>query len=95
MIRAQAGEVFMLILEPGNWDRLKQQKPVNIEVPPGTNRLIMLYSPDVEYISELVAQGVPMLDAHQASLSRPEVHERPRVEPEPRFTHVKIQGEQA
>lgn len=95
MIRAQAGDVYMLVLEPGNWDRLKQQKPINIEIPDGAKKLIVLYSPDVAYIAELVAQGIPLLDAHQASLSRAEVHDRPRIDPEPRFKNVKITGEQA
>ena len=95
MIRAQAGDVLMLVVEPGNWDRLKAQKPINIEVPPGTTRLIVMYSPDVVYISELVAQGVPMMEAFQASLGRTEVHERPRVEPEPQFKNVRISGDEA
>lgn len=95
MIRAQAGDVFMLIVEPGNFDRLKAQKPINIDVPHGTTRLIVMYSPDVAYISELVAQGVPMMQALEASLGRPEVHDRPSGAPEPRFKNIRISGEQA
>ncbi len=95
MIRAQAGDTFMMVLEPGNWDRLKAQKPISVDVPAGTRKVIILYTPDAEYLTSLIAQGVPMLDAHQASLTRPEVHERPHINPEPQFKNVRVSGEEA
>jgi hypothetical protein len=95
MIRAQAGDVFMLVIEPGNIDRLKAQKPIKIEVPQGTKHLLVYYSPDVEFMAELIAKGVPFSEAFEASLGRPEVHERPNNKPEPQFKNVKLSGEQA
>jgi hypothetical protein len=95
VIRAQAGDTFMMVLEPGNWDRLKAQKPISVDVPAGTRKVVILYTPDAAYLAELVAQGVPMLDAHQASLTRPEVHERPQITPEPQFKNIRISGEEA
>lgn len=95
MIRAQAGDVYMMILEPGNWDRLKQQKPISVDVPAGTKKVVVLYTPDAEYLTGLVAQGVPMVEAHQASLGRPEVHERPHLKPEPQFKNIRVSGEEA
>jgi len=94
VIRAQAGDTFMMVLEPGNWDRLKAQKPISVDVPAGTRKVVILYTPDAA-LTELVAQGVPVLDAHQASLTRPEVHERPHITPEPKFKNVRISGEEA
>jgi len=92
MIRAKLDDAFLIVMEPGNFDRLKKQIPVHIPIPEGCTSLIVMYSPDVPYVCELMEGGMALNDAITASLSRPEVHERP-VEPPKEFYGIRIADE--
>jgi hypothetical protein len=89
MIRAKLDDAFLIVIEPGNIDRLKGQIPIHIPIPEGSTSLIIMYSPDVPYVCELMESGMAMNDAITASLIRPEVHERP-IEPPKEYYGVKV-----
>ena len=94
MIRAQLEDLFMIVLEPENLDRIKKQVPVHIPIPEGCTSLMIAFTPDVQFVCDLVRQGVPMAEALAAGMEREEVHDRPVVPPE-EFHGVKVAGEEA
>ncbi|HEV7674345.1 MAG TPA: hypothetical protein VGQ12_07430 [Candidatus Angelobacter sp.] len=93
MIRAKSGDLLMLVIEPGNIDRIKKNMPIDVPTE-GAQRLMIFYSPDVVYMQELCAQGVPFAEALELSQVRPPVHERPYVPPS-ELRNVKVSGEPA
>lgn len=90
MIAARLGtkdgaDAILLVLEPGNIEKLKRGEPVhkflNEFMPELKTRveLIFAYSPDVPWVAEQVRAGGDLAEMLQESLSRPEVLIRDRT----------------
>lgn len=62
MIRAQAGPLWILGIDAENVRRLKAGKPIALDVPPGTERLLITYGETVtDILRELEeATGAPL-----------------------------------
>jgi hypothetical protein len=81
-------EMIMLVLEPGNLEKLKQGQPIHKwlnEFIPGLDRkveLILAYTPDMEWVVKKIGKSRDMetvATAIEESLSRPEVLVRGRT----------------
>jgi hypothetical protein len=80
----QGGLCVMLVLEPGNFEKLKQGQPIhkwlNEFVPELQTKIELLfcYSPDVEWVAEQMQRkggndAITLAQIVEESLSRPEV----------------------
>lgn len=93
MIRAKSGELLILVIEPGNIDRIKAGKPISVPTE-GVARVLIYFSPDVVWMQEQCAAGVPFAEALEMSQAREPIHERPNV-PIVELRNIKTAGEQA
>jgi hypothetical protein len=84
---ADGRELVMLVLEPGNLEKLKQGQPIHkflTELLPGLNRnveLVLAYTPDMEWVVGQIGKSRDMETigtALQDSLTRAEVVVRGR-----------------
>jgi hypothetical protein len=87
MIVARADDSLLVILEPGNLDLIQIGKPVVIplshQVPELPSlKLSIAYTPDIVWIRDRLREGMPLPQAIESSLTRPEVHSRPSHPPE-------------
>jgi hypothetical protein len=85
---ADGSELVMMVLEPGNIEKLKRGEPIHkflSEFLPGFNRnvtLVLCYTPDMDWVVKQIGNSRDMETighALQDSLSRPEVVVRGRT----------------
>lgn len=83
MIVLKLDKALMLILEPGNIDKLQLGDPIIKDlkqfIPELSSdlKLIMAWTPDCEWLAAQIKAGANLVDALKKSLTRDEVHVRP------------------
>lgn len=82
MIKARVDDDILIVLEPGNIDMLEIGKPIFIPIPAGVDKVLIAYTPDVDWVMSQVRQGKSFSETLENSLTRPEVHTHATREPQ-------------